>query len=264
MSVTDDDLVRACDCAAVAEVAYTDGDGHVRVTAVTPLVLAGAPALALHYGRSALARDLARSGDVALAVSDSRMAYRGWQPVGASGAVRVEEDREGTRFQDHLLDQELRKHPPSRALLDTPVLRREHWWYLPRWVIRLVPTRIRTLGRRAGPQDGVLAFGAGGSVDVDTVAVEDWTSDRVAVRSLAGHDVGRVRAPGAVFTHDFSVPDLERWVEHTVAGELHDGQLDVTVRTGTPVLPKPLSLRGRLGRLRALERTCRRGLGTGS
>lgn len=262
--MSDDVLARACDRAAVAEVAYTDGHGHLRVTAVTPLVLEGAPVLALPYGRRALARDMGRSGGVALALSDSRLAYRGWEPLVASGPARVEEDSEGERFLAGLLDQELRKHPPSRALLDTPVLRREHWWYLPRWIVRLAPTHVRALARRDGPGDAVLAFMAGGSVDVDTVAVEDWAADPVAVRSLAGHDVSGVRAPAVAFTHDFSIPDLERWVEHAVAGDLHHGRLHVSARTGTRALPKPLSLRGRLARLRDLERACRRELRAGS
>jgi len=255
-----EELVHACDRAAVAELAYTGHDGGVRVTAVTPLVFDGTPALALPYSERALVRALGASGDVALALSDSRLAYRGWQPLGMSGPVRVEEDAEGNRFQAHLLDQELRKHPPSRALLDTPVLRREHWWYVPRWIVRLTPARVRPLGRRTGPDEGVLAFAAGGSVDVDTVAVEDWAADPVAVRSLAGHDVERVRAPAAVFTADFSVPDLERRVEYAVQGELRDGYLRPATRSGMRTLPRPLTLRGRLRRLRELERACRREL----
>lgn len=260
MPLSRDELVRACDRAAVAELVYTDDHGGVRVTAVTPLVFENAPAVALAYGDRALVRDLAACGEVALALSDSRLAYRGWQPLGMSGPVRVDEDPKGKQFQAQLLDQELRKHPPSRALLDTPVLRREHWWYVPRWIVRFTPARARALGRRTGPDDGVLAFAAGGSVDVDTVAVQDWAADAVVLGSLADHDIERVRGPAAVFTHDFSIPDLERRVEYAVQGELRGGRLHAATRSGTRALPGPLTLRARLRCLRELERACRREL----
>ncbi|HVL99453.1 MAG TPA: hypothetical protein VM324_09210 [Egibacteraceae bacterium] len=256
-----DDLTRAWDRAAVAELAYVDGHGRPRATAVTPLVLDGGPAVALPYARSNLARALAASGTVVLSVSDSRMATKGWAPCAAGGTAEVVEDLEGRCFLGGPLAQELRKHPPSRELLDTPVLRREHWWYVPRWIVRVAPQRAWPVGRRSSPAEGVLVTVSGPrQLAVDTVRVEDWDADRVVVTSLAAHDLRGLRGSAVLFTHDFAVPDLDRWVEASATGELRAGVLHVTQRDGRTALPKPLTLVGRLRRLRDLERACRRGL----
>lgn len=253
-------LSASWDLAAVAEVVYLDPAGAPHVAAVTPLLLDGRPALALPGARSALARALARSPSVALVLSDSRLAYRGWEPMAAGGVAHVEADPEGVTFGSHLLDQELRKHPPSRDLLDTPVLRREHWWYLPRWIVRVACDHVRPVGRRPGPGHGVLAYAAHGRIEVDTVAVPDWEANRISLRSLTGRSGTQVRTPAVLFTHDFTVPDLDRWVEQSAAGELRRMRLHVHERTGTRALPRPLTLLARWRRLRDLERACRREL----
>lgn len=254
------ELVAAWGLAAVAEVAYIDGQGAPRVTAVTPLVLDGAPTVALPYARRELAVALAAAAEVAVAVSDSRLAGRGWRPWAACGTARVDEDPDGACFSEVLLAQELRKHPPSRALLDTPVLRREYWWYVPRCIVRFSPQQIRAVGRRGNADDGVLAYAAGPSLEVDTVAVAGWDDDPVGVTSLRGDARRSMHAPATLFTHDFTVPDLDRWVQQSLTGQLRGGLLHVDSRAGSRTLAKPLSLRRRLRRLRELERACRRGL----
>lgn len=258
--MTERDLVDACALAAVGEVAYRRTDGTVGVEPVVPLVLDGAPALALPFARTGLARQLAAAREAALSLTDSRLAYKGWVPLGATGAVAVDEDPEGVRFQESgMMGQELRKHPPSRLLIDTPVLRREYWWYLPRWVVRwMAVDRVRSVGRRRGPDDAVLAYAAAGSVDVDTVAVDDWEADEVRVSSLAGRRLDEVAAPAALHRHDFSVPDLDRWVSLTVGGRFARGRLRVETRDGDAAVPPPRRLLGRLRALRELERACRR------
>lgn len=261
--MTERDLADACDLAAVAEVAYRRTDGSVAVEPVVPLVLGGAPALALPFARTALARRLADAREAALALSDSRLAYRGWVPLGATGNVEVEEDPEGVRFHESgMMGQELRKHPPSRLLIDTPVLRREHWWYMPRWVVRWASVdRVRPVGRRRGRDEAVLAYAAAGSVDVDTVAVDDWEAGEIAVTSLAGRRLDELSAPAALHRHDFSLPDLDRWVSLTVGGRLGRGRLRVDVREGDATVPPPRRLLARMRALRDLERACRREIG---
>lgn len=257
------DLIESCELAAVAEVAYQRADGTVAAEPVVPLVLEGAPALALPFARASLARRLAETRDVALAVSDSRLAYRGWVPLGATGRVDVDVDVEGVRFQSSgLMGQELVKHPPSRLLMDTPILRREHWWYLPRWIVRWADVdRVRPVGRRNAPDHAVLAYAEAGSIDVDTVTVAGWDAAEVPLTSLAGRRLGDLDAPAALLRHDFSVPDLDRWVWLTVGGRLARGRLRVDRREGDARVPPPRRLLGRLKALRDLERACRREIG---
>lgn len=256
------DFFDSCQLAAVGEVGYRRPDGTVGAEPVVPLVLDGVPALALTFARAPLARQLAESGEAALTLSDSRLAYRGWVPLGATGRVHVDVDPEGVGFQTSgLMGQELVKHPPSRLLIDTPVLRREHWWFLPRWIIRWVDVdRVLPVGRRSGPDEAVLAYAGGGSIDVDTVAVDDWDAADIRVTSLAGRRLDELTAPATLLVHDFSVPDLDRWSSLTVGGRLAGGRLRVKTRVGDARVSPPRRLLDRLRTLRDLERACRREL----
>lgn len=259
-------LARAAALAALAEVAWPTADGRVRCVALTPLVADGGPVFALPYARSGLARDLAAAPAAAIVLSDSRLARRGWAPLGATVSLSVTADPRGERFQDELMEQELRKHPPSRALIDSPLLRREHWWYLPRLVVGVVEVdRVRPVGRRSGPDDAVLAYTTGGTVDGDTVAVTDWDEPRIRLRSLAGRDPGALGdVPATLFSHDFAVPDLDARTERFAEGRLGGGRLRVDRRGGHPRVVGPRGLRARLRDLRDLRHACVRGLRSAS
>lgn len=257
--------------AAVAEVAYRSTDGTVGMDVIVPLAWQGAPAVALPYAQGGLAARLAAAPHAALVLSDSRLARKGWEPLAAHVRFELVEDPEGKRFLgDGLLGQELIKHPPSRALADTPLLRREHWWYVPRLLLRAVDVgEVRPVGRRT-VSDGVLAhaqegsrgeaLSAKGSLEVDTVAVDDWDGDTVSVRSLSGAPLAGHGAPAALLAHDFSVPDRERGTQLLVSGTLADARLRVLERSGSLELGKPHGLLRRLRGLRDLERACRAGL----
>lgn len=255
-------LARSAALAALAEVVWPTADGRVRCAALTPLVAGDGPVFALPYARSDLARDLAAAPAAAVVLSDSRMARRGWTPLGATVSLSVTADPRGERFQDELMAQELRKHPPSRALIDSPLLRRENWWYVPRLIVAVVEVdRVRAVGRRSGPDDAVLAYTTGGTVDVDTVAVPDWDQARIRLRSLAGRDPGAVGdVPATLFSHDFAVPDLEARTERFAQGRLDGGRLRVDRRGGQPRVAGPPGLVTRLRALRDLRRACIREL----
>ncbi|CAN5281679.1 hypothetical protein BH20ACT9_BH20ACT9_05180 [soil metagenome] len=254
-------LARSAALAALAELAWPTTDGRVRCAALTPLV-AGGPVFALPYARWGLAQDLAAAPAAAVVLSDPRLARRGWTPLGATVSLSVTADPRGERFRGELMAQELRKHPPSRALIDSPLLRREHWWYLPRLIVEVVEVdRVRAVGRRSGPDDAVLAYTTGGTVDADTVAAPDWDEDRIRLRSLAGRDHGAVGdVPATLFSHDFAVPDLEARTERFAEGRLAGGRLRVDRRGGQPRVAGPPGLLTRLRDLRDLRRACIRGL----
>lgn len=254
-------LTRACANAAVAELAYPH-DGGIAFDVCLPLRWGDRPVLPLTYAREDLARQLVDAPQVTMVLSDSRMALKGWEPLAASVRMGVVEDPEGRGFQlEGLLGEELVKHPPSRQLADTPLLRREHWWYLPRLLVTAEEIiDVWSVGKRTG-DDGVLAVPKGTSVDVDTVSVDEWEADRIVVRSLVGRPLSELDSEEAsLLGHDFSVPDVDRRSACQVSGRLASGRLHVRRRDGSLALERPPGLLRRLRSLRDLERTCRAGL----
>lgn len=247
------ELVGATRAAGVAELFWSSPDGVPRATAVVPLHHDGLPTLALHPSQWGSARELAACPEVAMVLSDRRMSQRGWVPGAGYGRIRLEVDADGSVFQDSLLEQELRKHPPSRAFADSPLLRREHWWFLPRLLLVWQPVRVHPVGERADPDRHavVAVVGTAGELTVDTV-------DRDG-RSLSERPP---LPPGAAVRlfHDFSVPDLERWGRHAEQGTWDGRMLTGDGPPGGPVLPRPPGLRERVRRHRALERECVRAL----
>lgn len=255
----DGETRRAIQTATVGELAWLDGAGRPDACPVTPLLLADQPAVAYPYAQAALARRLAAAPVAALVVSDDRLTARGWRPVAVTGRPRLVEDERGELFTEQLLGQELRKYPPARALIDSPLLRREHWWYLPRLIVVLEAGSAAPVGARPGGTGEVLAVaGDGERLYVDTVerAGDGYGNTRVV--SLAGRPP--VTGPAVLLGHDFSAPDLERWTPWTTRGRLAGGALTVAEPPARTGLEPPLGLWRRLARHRGLERACRRAL----
>jgi hypothetical protein len=253
-------LVASCMHAAVAELLYDDGE-RLRFEVAVPLVWSDRPALALTYGDTDLA-DRLDGTRVVLLLSDSRLARKGWVPLAASVRMEVTEDPEGKLFQlEGLLGQELVKHPPSRLLADTPLLRREYWWYMPRLLVRATTVEtVWPISPRTGAE-GLLGYGAGGGLSASTVRVDDWDADRIDLRPVPGDAPWPPPdGPATLATHDFSIPDLDRRCAYQVRGSLVEGRLAVRDREGTLALEGPRKLLRRLRRLREAERACRAGL----
>jgi hypothetical protein len=245
----------AVHAAGVAELLWRSPDGPPSALGVVPLLLGGQPAVALPWAQVEAARAAAASDAAALVLSDPRLTGSSWQPVVLAGRLTLVEDDDGDLFTEHLLDQELRKHPPSRALADSPMLRREHWWYLPRLVLLLEAPRAAPAGRREGPRDVVLGVDDGG-LHVATVTVADWSAP---VLELRGAPDG-VRGPAVLVGQELSVPDVERWTVHTTTGRYADGRLTDVRPAATRELEPVPGLLARIRRQRALERSCRAAL----
>jgi len=255
------DVIGIAERAARAELGWRAADGVLHAVAIVPLIVDGAVVAALPFCHDDVARDLGGVPTATLVFSDSRMALRGWSPCVVPVAVDVAADRTGEWTWTGALDQEVRKHPPSRLLIDTAVQRREHWWYVPRWVVRLRETAgARAIARRQGAADGVLFVDGGPAPLAHTVAVDDWAA---GVLSLTRLDTSSGPPPSAgpavLFGHDFSIPDQERTSRVALHGMLDGPHLTVSRREGDLQLPAPRLL----DRLRAhyhLERACRRAL----
>jgi len=265
-----EDLVLANGRAGVAEVCWSDAHGSPRAMAVVPLNHEGRPALALYWSQWPQARELASCPRVAWVLSDRRMAQRGWEPAVGYGRMRLIVDHDGSVFSESMLDQELRKHPPSRAFADSHLLRREHWWFLPRLILVLEPAVAVQIGERTDPDSHsiLMVSAADGTLAVDTVSLETVPVDTVPDRSIACISLGGQAPPlpgrAALLQHDFSVPDLERW-GHRITSGRWDGEAlaavpDPVSRPLGPLLPPTLSVRERLRRHRELERDICRAL----
>jgi hypothetical protein len=256
------DVINVARRAARAEIAWQDGTAHIGAAVIIPLIVDDQIVAALPFALAGLAERLASVSAVTVTFSDSRMALKGWHPCVVTAAVDVVADRAGDWTWTGALDQEVRKHPPARLLIDTAIQRREHWWYVPRWIVRLRPVGApRPLARRRGPDDGLLLLAGQKVPSAGTVAVEDWRADDVRVTPLDGGTAALQGSagPALLFGHDFSIPDQERTSQLALRGALERHVLTVQQRDGGPDLPAPRLLR----RLRAhvrLERACRRAL----
>jgi hypothetical protein len=238
--------------AGVAELSWRlPGGRPPGAEGVVPLVLDGRPAVALPWAHEATARAAGAADQAVLTLSDPRLTGSTWRPLAITARPTLIEDADGSLFTDRLLDQELRKHPPSRALADSAMLRREHWWYLPRLVLVLDVVHVEPLGRRDGPEDAVLVVDDDGLV-VRTVRVTDWASDPLP---LEGGPL-TAEGPAVLVGQEISVPDVERWTVHTTTGRYAEGHLrDVVPATTRELEPVP-GLLARVRRQRALEKAC--------
>ena len=242
--------------AGLAELVWRAADGGPPdAVGVVPLVLGEQPAVALTWGHEATARAVAASAEVALVLSEPRLAGPSWVPLVLHARPTLVEDGDGRLFTEQLLDQELRKHPPARGLADSTLLRREHWWYLPRLVLLLDPLVVAPALSRNDPGDAVLAVDDGG-LHVDVVRVQDWSRDPL---ELAGGPDGR-RGPAALVGQEVAVPDVERWSVHRTTGAFSQGRFSVTHPVPDRRLEAVPGLLARVRRQRALERACVRAL----
>ena len=247
------DLTTSVSAAGLAELIWSAAqDVPPQAIGAAPLLLGESPVVALPWAYEEQARAAASSSSVALVLSEPRLAGPAWQPVAAVGRPRLVEDNDGALFVERLLDQELRKHPPSRALAGSPILRREHWWYLPRLILMVESPRVVPVGSRNGPLDAVLAVQDDG-LQVSTVRVLAWNDDPIL---LSGSASAGAAGPAALVGQEVSVPDAERWTVHVTRGRCSDGHFTVVEpRQGRELEPVP-GLRARVRRQRELERAC--------
>lgn len=258
-------VIAAARTAACAEVGWRDADGALRALAFTPLVIDDTVVAALPFDRTSDARALAGATAAVLTCSDSRMALRGWTPLALPVRVTVEADRDGDWTWTGALDQLVRKYPPSRLLLDTPIQRREHWWYVPRWIVRLHAAGPVTSIPRRAPDDAVLFGDVGGRFAARCVALDDMAATDIRLTALdSTAPLDDVSAPAIALAHTFSIPDMQRWNSLTLTGVRHGPRLQVHRRDGHMPLDPPAGVLRRLSQHWQLERACRRALATDS
>ena len=248
-----DDVHAAVRAVSVGEVAWRDDTGP-RATGALPLVGAHGPVLALPYAERALASSIGRSDEVLLALTEPRGSGRAFVPLLLRCTPHLITDPTGERFTAELLDQELLRWPPSRLRADSVLLRREHWWWLPRLLVELRVEGVEPLLAREPGTGHLLVVDVDGRLEARTATVHP---EPLAVQ-VHGGDPG----DGAAVLHgqDLSFPDLERWGRWSWAGRWQDGSLAVTRAPQSVGLPPVPGVLARWRAHRDLERACRRAL----
>jgi hypothetical protein len=243
-------LVEAWRRAQLAEVSWVHPVDGPDAAVVVPLLEDGRPVLALPYAELDLARRLADAEVATWSVAVPALSG-GAEPVAAAARVEVEEDPDGARFTaSPLLDQVLAKHPPSRGRLDSPLLRREHGWYLPRLVVRTV---------ELGPTFELGFLEAlGVSATTDGLPWLAGATQVAATEGTARFDVPD--GPAALLQHGADVPDLETPWHRRWRGTVRDGRFTAAERDELPMARRRPTLRDRVRAHRQLHRACLAGL----
>ncbi len=269
-------LLTALRAASIGEVAWVDAPGWSeahgaggagpQVRGVLPLVGDGGPVLALPYAAAHAARSLGAAGGALLVTRDARSTSSAYRPLTLRCRTRLVEDPDGDRFVDELLDQELRRYPPSRLLADSPILRREHWWWLPRLLVELEVVGEEAPVPREDERDHLLVVDRGDAAPHPAARLAAAPA-RLASPPAPGADppsleVGGQPAPGQAVLHgqDASFPDLERWGRWSWRGRWDGAALDVAERPAEVGLPPVPGVVARFRRQRALKRACLAGL----
>jgi hypothetical protein len=251
--VSSGDVTAVVSASSLGELCWVDTTGRPQARGVVALVRGERPVLAFTYADEPVAREVARADRVALALTETRSTGRGFRPVLVTGGSRLVEDPTGDLYLEDLVVQELRRYPPSRLLADSPLLMREHWWYLPRLLVEIDVDAVESMPLRSATHDHVLVVADGTTPVVRLAGVRSRSNDRLDV-DVEGRPAPA--GPAVLFGQDASFPDLEQWVQWRYRGVWDGTSLAVEeapARTGLGRMPGLLQ---RWRRQRALERAC--------
>lgn len=237
---------------SLAEVSWLE-HGLPRVRGVVALLHGEHPVLAFTYADQDVARAVAGSTVVSLSLTEPRSTGTSFRPLVMAGRPRLVEDPSGDRFAAELLLQELKRYPPARLLADSPLLQREHWWYLPRLLVEIDVDGVAPLATREDAVRDHLLVVAGEAGPVVRVArLDDADQGTVTLRADGPPQPGSA----VLFGQDASFPDLERWTQWCYRGWWDGTALQVEEAPAHTGLGRPPGLMQRWRRQRDLERRC--------
>lgn len=248
-----DEIAAVVGASSLSAVCWVDADGRPRARGAVTLVRDLDPTLAFTYADEAVARDVAGASQVSIALHDTRSTGRAFRPVVVTGRPRLVEDPSGDVYTADLVVQELRRYPPSRLFADSPLLMREHWWYLPRLVVEVDVETLAPMPARTDSHDHLLVVAHG---DAPVVRVAATGADHEGVLEVDVLGDPAPAGPAVLFGQDASFPDLERWSQWRYTGRWDGSVLSVEEapsRTGLGPVPGLLQ---RWRRQRTLERSC--------
>jgi hypothetical protein len=256
------EVLPAVRSAPIAELAWLAG-GVPRWCGVLPLVDQDGPVLAFPYAAARVARSVGAAEEVVLTLTHPHETAPAYRPLLLRARPRLEEDREGDLFCRDLLTQELRRWPPSRVLADSMLLRREHWWWLPRVLVHLDVRDVDDVAARTAPEDHLLAVATGDRIEVAPARVPSAAlADPGRLDSVEVTEPGPGPGEAALFGQALSLPDAERWGQWSWDGWWDGRTFEVRSPPATTGLPPTPGVVSRWRRQRALEKACRTGLAT--
>lgn len=247
------ELAEVVAASSLSEVCWVDHRGAPQARGAVALVRDRRPALAFTYADAPVARELAQTARLALALTEARSTGSAFRPLLVQGRPRLVEDPDGDVFVSDLLTQELRRYPPARLLADSPLLMREHWWYLPRLIVELDVDDVEVLPRRSGLRNHLLVVAAPRGPAVRVAGIREREGSRLSLTVE-----GAMPPPGKalLFGQDASFPDLERWSQWRYRGTWDGAVLTVDEAPSRTGLGPAPGLVQRWRRQRDLERRC--------
>ncbi len=253
-------MVEAVAASSLSELAWVDGSGAPEVRGTVALLRGDVPVLAFTYADAPVASAVAAAAQVTLSLTESRSTGRGFAPLLLRGRPRLVPDPAGTVFTDELLDQELRRFPPARVLADSPLLRREHWWYLPRLLVEIDVDSVQPIPVRSDARDHLLVVAGGDGPEVVVAGSAEESPEQLSldVREPPVRPTGAGRA--VLFGQDASFPDLERWSQWRYRGTFGSDTFEVHEAPARVGLGPAPGVRTRWRRQRQLEKQCRQAI----
>lgn len=253
------ELVTVWRRSTVGELSWVAPTGPVGIP-VVPLDWDDHPCAALPFAHAEVI-DTLRSGVATFTVSDGSMLREETPGIAITGRVEITRDLDGDRFVEHLLEQEVVKHPPTRLRADSLMARRENWWWIGRIIVRLTEVLAqRELPKRDRPDDAVLVRGTGDAPRADVVTASDWSGADITLWARDGHTLAGADESAFAFAHAFS-PDFERWERWCRGGTLREDTLTASLSEGGPTGPlEPFGVLARLRNHRTVQRACQAGI----
>lgn len=283
-----DSVTRTVHGSSLADVAWIDDDGAVQACGAVVLLWGETPAIAFNYADADLARSIAAAPQATFAFTETRSTSSSFVPGSIAGKPSLSEDHDGSIFTEELLEQELRRHPPARVFADSVLLRREHWWYLPRLIVPLDVEALRPLPQRTQPEpsSGIQHLPPLGTDQVPpsslsteyllAVAVDGRLETRL-VRAAAASSPGSLvlepvgggtlsRGQAVLAGQDASFPDRQQWSTWQYRGFCTGDQvetgalLEVAEEPQSKGLEPVPSVWKRMRRQQQFGKACRKGI----
>lgn len=266
-----DEMIAAWSQAATAEILWTTARG-VRGMPVVPLTWPEerTPCAAVPLSQLDEVESLARCAAFTVHTRDEPAAT-----LVATGRIAVRWDLEGAEFVEHLLAQEVAKHPPTRLRADSVMARRENWWWVPRVLVTLAEiTHVTALPARTHAEDALLVQqppgDAAGEPRTTVVTAARWPApgqeSRVELWPRDGAALDGDGEAAFVLGHRHS-PDFERWERWYRSGTVHGEVLHVWAGDGAPQpgdadlgAAEPFGLLDRLWHHHRVAKACKDGI----
>lgn len=261
-----DSVTRTVHGSSLADVAWIGDDGALQACGALVLLWDETPAIAFSYAYADLARSIAAAPLATFAFTDIRSTSKTFTPAALIGRPSLVEDVDGDIFAENLLEQELRRYPPARIFADSFLLRREHWWYLPRLIVRLdvdamrpMPPRVGSMPDDTGDREYLLAARVDDRIETHLVKVPNGgVSDSLPLTPVEDRQLPSGQA--ILLGQDASFPDLAQWSSWVYRGMSTGSHFKVTEAPSNLGIGQVPSVWQRMRQQHAFGRACRKGI----